>query len=357
LWIENEILRQQNILLIKEKVPKKEIEEKIFDVTSIFSNSQSNVIKKAFEKNGKVYAVKLPGFLGLTGFEIQPGRRVGTEISDYAKVYGGVGGLFHTDELPKYGITQDDVNKIKEKLECDNNSKDAFILVADEENKCKRALKAVVLRANLFKNGVLEEVRKPNDDGTSSFMRPIPGRNRMYPETDCIPVRISYDNVKLPELISQKIERYVKDYNLGKDLATSIVKEIPKFEEIVSDYKNLKPAYVAETLIGVNKLINKKYDINIEISEDSILEVLSYLEKGQITTDAVIEILKENKPISQIISNYELMDNETLEKKIVAILHENKDKPKNALTGIVMGQLRTKASPQKIIELVKKHNV
>lgn len=353
LWIDNEIIRQQSLIALKDKIPQNDVYSEIVDVGEVFEKSESKVIRKALDNNGNVLAVKLEGYLGLTGLEIQPGRRVGSELSDYAKIAGGVGGLFHTDELPKYGITQEDVDKIKRVLNCKEN--DAFILVADKLEKCKLALHAVIDRANRFKEGVLMEVRKPNPDGTSSFMRPIPGKDRMYPETDCVPIKVSYDDVKLPELINDKIDRYVDEFKLSKDLATKIIREVPNFEDIVKMFENLKAAYVGETLIGVNKLINKKYKLELNLSQDIILDVLTYLNKGEIVVDSVIEILKENKPIESIIDKYKMMSEGDLEKLVVEILNNNKDKNPKAMVGIVMGQLRGKGDPKKIIELVNKN--
>lgn len=354
LWIEYEIIRQKNLIEIREIVPKEEISDGFVDVTELFKKSESHVIKKSLESSGKVLSIKIPGFLGLTGKEVQPGRRVGTELSDYAKVYGGVGGIFHTDELPKYGITQEDVDNVKKKLGC--GQKDAFILVSDEKEKCVRALKAVVHRANLFKVGVLKEVRRPNEDGTSSFMRPVPGQDRMYPETDCVPIKVSYQNIELPELISEKIERWVRDFCLGKDLASVLVKEIPEFEEIIKKLPNLKPSYIGETLIGINKLVNKKYNLNLEISYDTVLDVLHYLNNGEITADAVVEILKENKQVLEIIENFKTLDESNLELAVIEIIKENKDKNPKAILGIVMNKLRAKGDSKKIIEFVNRHN-
>ena len=67
----------------------------------------------SLNRGGKVYAVKLKGFNGLTGMELCPNRRLGTEMSDHAKFMGGVKGIFHTDELPGYNITQEEVDSLR----------------------------------------------------------------------------------------------------------------------------------------------------------------------------------------------------------------------------------------------------
>jgi glutamyl-tRNA(Gln) amidotransferase subunit E len=51
-----------------------------------------------------VWGLLLRRFAGLVGKDIQPSRRLGSEFADHAKKRG-VAGIFHTDELPRYGIT------------------------------------------------------------------------------------------------------------------------------------------------------------------------------------------------------------------------------------------------------------
>jgi len=89
-----------------------------------------------------VRAVRLPGFAGLTGRELCPNRRLGTEMSDHAKFRGGVKGIFHTDELPGYSITQAEVDALRSAAYASEG--DAVVIVADDVEKSRRALTAVV---------------------------------------------------------------------------------------------------------------------------------------------------------------------------------------------------------------------
>ena len=49
----------------------------LIDVTGIFKDTKSKVIRKAVDKKQKVLAVKLAGFAGLTGQELMPNFRFG----------------------------------------------------------------------------------------------------------------------------------------------------------------------------------------------------------------------------------------------------------------------------------------
>jgi len=143
--VEREAARQVALLEIKRELNtrKAAVSDKIIDVTSVFAGTTSKVILKAL-KGGVVYAVILPGFAGLVGKELQPGRRLGTEFSDRAKK-SGVGGIFHTDELPNYGITEEEVKALRKAVGAQEN--DCVVMVADAQEKAKGAMEAVKIRA------------------------------------------------------------------------------------------------------------------------------------------------------------------------------------------------------------------
>jgi glutamyl-tRNA(Gln) amidotransferase subunit E len=107
LIIENEVERQVKLLEIKKKLICKEGkvgEPK--DLTKLLKNrgKDGKGITKAVET--AVMGVGLHGFAGLIGHEIGPNRRLGSEISDYAKM-SGVKGIIHSDEdLSKYGFSE-----------------------------------------------------------------------------------------------------------------------------------------------------------------------------------------------------------------------------------------------------------
>ena len=183
LMVENEVKRQLKLLKIREKLQERKahVEEEIYYLEEIFRGTESDIIKNALKKNGKVLAIKLKGFKGLIGKELQPNRRFGTELAGYAKKMG-VAGIFHTDELPAYGITQADVKQINKVMDIREN--DAFILVADDEEKARNAMLEVQRRAKMAIEGVPEETRKALDDANTEYLRPLPTASRMHVETD-----------------------------------------------------------------------------------------------------------------------------------------------------------------------------
>ncbi len=358
--IENEVIRQINLVEIGKELRKRRVKEQrapeISDVTNLVKNSGSKVIKRAVESRNKVLGVKLIGFKGLIGKEIQPGRRLGTEFSDRAKIIAGVGGIFHSDELPDYGITSREVELLFKDLRCD--AEDAFVIVADKKKRAEKALYAVVERANQAINGVPKEVRKANTDNTTSYERPMPGAARMYPETDIPTLRITseeIDAIKIPELITDKIPKY-EEIGLSKDLAVLTAKS-PKsglFEKFVTKYNKIKASFVAEVIMTMDKTIKRQFKVEINPSEEDYDTIFISLSEGKIAKENVMEILKENKPVKQIISKYSMISDSELESEIKKIVSGKKGLAFNALIGEVMKKLRGKASGKKISEMLRK---
>ena len=243
---------RQNLLLeIRDELLRRGamVSDRVADVTGIFGPTESKVIRSALRKGGAVLAVKLAGFADLIGAEIQPGRRLGSELSDRAK-RAGVGGIFHSDELPAYGITTKEVEAVRSELGAGEG--DGFAMVAAPLDRAEAAMKAVLERAAEALVGVPEETRRALPEGTSEYMRPLPGSARMYPETDVPPAVVSPEDVAsllLPELFDERAARYEGEYGLNREFATLMAQSPYNrlFEEAVRDL-SLSPALVVRTL-------------------------------------------------------------------------------------------------------------
>ncbi|NYZ75374.1 Glu-tRNA(Gln) amidotransferase subunit GatE, partial [Candidatus Micrarchaeota archaeon] len=183
--VENEAGRQLAFAeLKKELLARAKPEEHVhaLDVTHVFAATKCGFVSKALAAGGMVVGVRLKGFAGFLGKEVMPDHRVGTELSGYAKAFGGVGGIIHSDEdLGKYSFSRAEITAVKTLLEC--GVKDAFVLCVGAEFNAVRALGAVFDRAMQAFEGLPPETRRA-EGRKSVFMRPLPGAGRMYPETD-----------------------------------------------------------------------------------------------------------------------------------------------------------------------------
>ncbi len=353
--VDLEAKRQLELLKIKEELKNLKLNSfQIFDLTALLKDSVSKIISKTICNKGRILAIKLKGFAGYVGRELQPNYRLGTEFSGRAKIKAGVGGIFHSDELPNYGITKEEVEAVKKELGC--AVKDAFILLADEKKKAETALQAVYQRAEELFLGVPKEVRKANADGTTSYQRPMPGAARMYPETDVHLIKPDLSLIELPETLENKIKRYQEKFGLSKDLAEFVAKseKMPLFEELVASHPKQKPAFIAEILTSTMLEIKRNYNEDPEkLNEDNFRDLFRYLEQGKIHKDIVLSVLIDMIKGQFNLGNYETLSLEEIHQTIGKIVKEHPGAPIGALMGLCMKELAGKASGKVISEALK----
>ena len=354
--VELEMKRQEELVKIKKELHGLRLNElEIIDCSTIMMESEAKIIKSNLEKKGKVLGIKLHGFANFIRRELQPNYRLGTEFSGRAKIKAGVKGIFHSDELPNYGISEKEVKLLRKKLKC--TVKDAFVIVATNEQKAKLALQAVYQRAQEVLQGVPKEVRKANPDGTSSYMRPMPGAARMYPETDVPLIKPDSSNVKLPELLEDKFTRFEKEYKLSKDLAEFIAKsdKVMLFEELAIKHKKEKPAFIAETLTSTLLDIKRQYKENPDkLTDNQLRDLFQYLSEDKIHKDIILDVLIDMIKGKFNLERYTSMGTEEIHKVIKEIIKKNPKAPFPALMGMCMKQLAGKASGKFISENLKK---
>ncbi len=355
-YVELEAKRQTELLRIRDHLKNIKLPKAWFvDLTAILGNSSSKIVQNTLKNKGRILGLCLPGFAGLLGKELIPNYRFGTELAGRAKIIAGVGGIFHSDELPNYGITLEEVEAVKTELKC--GVKDAFVLVADQESRAAIALQAVYNRCWEAMQGVPKEVRKAHPDGTTSYLRPIPGAARMYPETDVPLIIPNTKNTTLPETLEAKMERYQKEWGLGKDLAEFIAKseKVFLFEELVQDYPDCKPGFIAETLTSRLLEIKRNYNLESEkLTEENFRELFHQLSAGKIHKDIVLDVLIDMLKGTYDLKRYAGLGTEEIHAALKKIVLSNPGAPFPALMGMAMKQLTGKASGQFIAEELKK---
>jgi glutamyl-tRNA(Gln) amidotransferase subunit E len=369
--VENEVKRQINLVGIMKELQSRNanVVDEIYDVGELLKDTESKIISKAILEGGSVLAIKLEGFSGLIGREVQPGRRFGTELAGYAKKMG-VSGLFHTDELPAYGVTQQEVDAVSKFLKLDEN--DAFILVADEGEKARNALLEVLRRAKTAIKEVPEETRKATDDANSEYLRPLPTASRMYVETDIPTAKISRAYLKriqenLPELPDEKQARIIQEYSLSEDLAHQLVRRnrAAEFEEIMGS-SGLDSTTVASTMAYTLKELKRDGKAISKLTVDCLKETFNLVEEGKITKEAVQEVLvgvcdgKSSPEDAARDLNLIMLSEEEVESVIEGIISSNSEMIEErgmgamgALMGKAMAKLKGKADGKLVNKLLR----
>ncbi len=293
--VEFEALRQVRLLGIKEELTsrKASVSDRVWDVTDLFTATNSKIIATSRKRGGVVLACLLIGFNGLVGKEVQPGRRLGTELSDRAK-RAGVGGIFHTDELPAYGVSDEEVQTVRSLLAAGEG--DSVVMVTGPKERSEKALQAVLVRAKEALTCVPEETRRALPDGCSEYMRPLPGSARMYPETDVPSVVITdamLNRLFLPELFAARTSRFERQYDLNSEQAR-VMAASPNyqlFEEIVGQFK-VPASVVVRALETIPIELAREGTPVSQLTDQHFRDSFAQVASGQIAKEGLVDLLR-----------------------------------------------------------------
>ncbi|MDM7276054.1 MAG: Glu-tRNA(Gln) amidotransferase subunit GatE [Thermoprotei archaeon] len=375
-----EVLRQLNLLKVRDELKRRGLREEDItldpvELTGLLRESKSRVLRRALDSGGVILGLKLPRMKGLLGFEVAPGKRFGSEIADYVRFWSGAGGLIHSDELPGYGISFEELQAIYKALRASPES-DAFIIVADDRGRALKALASAVERVKAAFKGVPEETRAANEDGTTRYMRPRPGAARMYPETDIPPVNVTEDLLReaekiKPEPLNVKLERLTLKHGLSRELALEALSDprLDLIEKLIEKHHEKIPASVIASIFIVTLRGLKGKGVDVEaIPDERIEELAEAIARGVVAKEAAETILEEaaKNPEKSVDSIIETLGLKTvteeeaikiIDETIKANMEEVKAKGHKAaglIMGRVMEKLRGKMDGRKVSELVKK---
>ncbi len=367
-YVNEEVERENNLLKVKEILHERGYADfpfKMVDMTDLGKRINSHVIKENLEE-GSLLSLILPNFKGLMGKDIGITRKVlGPEFAAISR-YHGAKGIFHSDELPGYGIDAGNLNDIYAYLGIDR-AKDGFVLFAGEVAIGKRILKDIYERAKYAYTGIPKETRDPLPDGTSAYSRVLSGMHRMYPETDILPVTNNFDmQSKLPEMPDKVVNDLAESFHLNKKVAWFIMKkayddDFKKLATVCMDY-----SLILKIIEEVIPLLEKN---GIEVIDlyNSFLEVVTAYNKGLFAREAMVDIAYttklENISIDEAMLKlgiksistedvYKIVD-EIINKKRDFIYRTGYERSLKPIMGEVMKEIRGRYSGKEIMEIVR----
>jgi glutamyl-tRNA(Gln) amidotransferase subunit E len=366
-----EAKRQHGLQLIAQKLQNANLDglskKDSIDITSFFADSKSKVIQKSVKEDAVIRVLGVRGFAGMFGYEPYEGIRIGKELGQQVRFFG-IGGIFHSDELPNYGIENDDVEKLRGLLRLQKD--DGFLIIAGPKDKIEFALDAVINRIKDAKNGVPAETRAATPSGETVFLRPRPGSSRMYPETDIPPVLVSNDELKaaknsIPKSWDETISDLQKKYGLNGQLAEQVFDSdyMDLFEAICANKQN--PNFVASVLCSTITNLQRQGLDSTLLKQEHITRVFELLAENKITKES-IEIIFEGimsaktKSPDEFIQSSSSFDDKELEKFLDALVSDNAQiiqkqglHSTGMLMGLAMKSLRGKVSGEKISRLLE----
>lgn len=370
--IEYEVARQNHLynisVLLKERGLDSSSIGEYVDLTKLFEGTSSKVVRRALEGGRKVYGIRLGGFRGLLKLEPYPNVRLGLELADMAKAYG-LGGIMHSDELPAYGVSLEEVEKVKAALNLGED--DAFVLVIAGERDFD-ALQALRQRMVDFFSGPVPETRGPTAEGRTRYSRPRPGAARMYPETDIPLIRVTGELIEecrrfVPKPWSEVIGDYMRKYGLNEKLANQLLDSpyLSLFEKVCST-TGLSPTLVAVVLTENIVTLGREGLDTSTLDDGKLMELFQLLDRGQVSKESVIEILRcmcrERLDAGECVKRLGLkpISDEELAKMVQETVASNVNLIKSLgersfgpLMGTLMEKVRGRADGGKVSRLLK----
>jgi glutamyl-tRNA(Gln) amidotransferase subunit E len=375
--VEFEAKRQHGLLKISKKLQETEWRHDEHEdrriTTEQFKKCESKIIQNAIKKKQDIVTIVFRNMRGMFGYSPYEGIRLGKDVAELARFFG-LGGVFHSDELPNYGIEEKDIENLKEFLKINDN--DAFLILATPIKMMDIIIDQIIKRIEHIKNkGIPVDTRLATQDGETKFLRPRPGAARMYPETDIPPIIFSKNELQIaqeniPKSWDESIQELQSKYKLNSQLADQIFdsKYIELFENIVNK-TNVSPTFVASILCSTITNLERSGLNSTLLRNEEIRKIFELLENKKIANES-IEIIFENimggksNSVKEAMkkTSIETVNEVDLEKIIQEIVDKNEQLIKNQrersigpLMGIAMKELRGKISGEKINQLLLKN--
>ena len=372
--IQYEEARQTGLLAIRDIIRERRLDVPedgdVFDLTDVMRGCKSAIMQKALYRGDTVSGVRLRGYAGIPGMEPREGIRLGAELGQAVKYYG-VGGVFHSDELPGYGLTAEDVASLCRRMDIAQN--DAFVLVASPPGKMQHVTESIVRRIRQATEGVPAETRLAQQSGRTVFMRPRPGSARMYPETDIPPVLVSSEDISearklVPKPWEETVRECAAGYKINAQLAEQLLDSdyFDVFGQITSRTK-VAPAFAASTLCySIRSMAREGLDTG-RLTGPVILETFGLLDADTVSKEGVDIILREvasgrSDTVQNAVQNAGLgrIPDAQIAEMLDAIISENHtmiekmgERAAGPLMGMAMSKLRGRAPGEAVSRMIR----
>lgn len=304
----NEAMRQWNLLRLREELKRRNITQETFkaesfDITNILKKVSYAPLINAIISNLKIKCVVLKGFAELLHWQTQTNTYFSKEISDRVRVIAcltTIPNMIHSDSKGET-ITSSEWQKVFKVVNA--SSDDTVVIVWGNEEDSETAVKEIIIRAHEATIGIPSETRQALSDGTNGFERILPGADRMYPDTDLPPKKITKERLEkikmwLPEQFWRRQEWY-RQLGIPSDLIEelSISEYAELFRNAVNEW-NVNPTTAAVFLIQYTKRL-KKNDVLVQrtpygewMNERMLEGILKSYAEGKIPQDALLTVLR-----------------------------------------------------------------
>ena len=368
----HEAMRQWNLLRLRDELGRRGLKPETFkaefgEVTGLLKETGYAPIRDALARGFVANAVVLRNFGGLLDWQTQTKTRFAQEVSDRVRVVAcltTLPNIINSDTTVE-ALTASEWEKVCGALQATKD--DTVVVVWGDEADAKTGAQEIIIRAKEATIGVPSETRQALRDGTNGFERILPGPDRMYPDTDLPPKRVTRERLaalklKLPKAVWEREAAY-KELKVPEDLIKPLAMSrfAPLFERAVKDWK-AEPVAAAVALIQYPKRLRRKGLDAGRLDGTPLENVLRAYGEGKLLREAIwpaLEFVAQKGvfdaakwPPRAAVGEVTRAIKDAV-KKLSGLKVHNPDKKSHVVMGLVMSRLRGRAAGAAVAEKVK----
>jgi len=233
--VHNEGLRQYNLLKIREQLHRRglktpdDVRMTAHDVSDICAAADLGFMQRALQSGGKVFAVNVEGVDNIAQHPTQPDATFLDELRGRVRVIACLDEapiVISSATMPEFTDKHAILERLRKRINPGEN--DEFFIVFGSETDCRTAAEEIRIRFADATAGVPKETRQAMVGGFTTFERILPGPDRMYPDTDSPPTRITKERMddirsRLKPPPWERIERYMS-WRLPEETANYLIR-------------------------------------------------------------------------------------------------------------------------------------
>ncbi|MGQ9560246.1 MAG: Glu-tRNA(Gln) amidotransferase subunit GatE [Candidatus Oleimicrobiaceae bacterium] len=255
-----EAIRQRQLLELRDALRHRglfpgSLRYEIHRLNDLFAESAFSPFREVVQQGETLRGIKLVGLRGLLNHPLGTGRTFADELAGRVRVIACLDHapiLVHTDSFPRYPGWERELAAVRERFRM--SVQDVVCICHGSDADTNTAVDEIRARVAEATEGVPNETRQALPGGATDFERILPGPDRMYPDTDHPPTKITAERLArlqalVPEQPWLRSARY-QQWGLSATLAEQIIDgpHAELFEKAVQK-SSLPPRTIAAVLV------------------------------------------------------------------------------------------------------------
>ena len=368
----HEAMRQWNLLRLREELGRRGVTPETFrsdtaDVTRLLHNTSYHPVREALDAGQVAAAVVLRGFRDLLAWPTQTNTRFSREISDRVRVVAcltKLPNIVHSDSSSET-LSSPKWEAVRKAVKA--GADDTVVVVWGHPDDVRTGAQEIALRAREATVGVPSETRQALKDGTNGFERILPGPDRMYPDTDLPPKRVTEERLariraSLPVPVWTR-EAWYRELGLPADVVEplAVSRLAGLFESLVQEWR-IPPVAAAVALVQFRKRLRRKGLDPAALTEEALRRIFALYRDRRISREGVYALMEraargaplpgpdEARPATEAELYAQVVASKG---DLGGMKIHNPEKKAHVLMGLVMTALRGRVEGAAVVERVR----